>query len=185
MAITGQTLFRFCGALLLGLGATTVDRPRPTRPVQPPAPPRTETGVALAPVATEMELSISPGMRAMAIPIRTGKGFADSIVPNARVDVLLLERSPRRERTTLIQPNLRVLSVGTIPQRNSDGMVETRVVAVVEVTPTLAVKLATAGSRGEFALLSHTAGPNGGPIPSRLARPETVNVRVNLGGTPR
>jgi len=167
MALTGQTLVRFCGALMLGSIATAIDHPRAT---PSPAP---ERQPAVAEVPQAIEPRITPGKRAFAVVFAGVPSMAGMIWPNSRVDVLLVgppSEGPKRV-AKLLDTNVRVLAVEGGRRRSATtGVVEDVWVAVLEVTPEEAEALAVAQTRGVIHLALRDSNGEEPPIPRGRAR---------------
>jgi pilus assembly protein CpaB len=101
-----------------------------------------------------LEVKITPGKRAMSFRVSDASALAGLIQPNSRVDVLLVgNRGESRPFAKLVMENLRVLAIGTVPQRSTDGRAINASVATVEVTPDEAEVLAIATSQGAIQLI--------------------------------
>ena len=101
-----------------------------------------------------LEVKITPGKRAMSFRINDASGIAGLIQPNCRVDILLVgHRGESRPFAKLVMENLRVLAIGTVPQRSPDGRAINASVATVEVTPDEAEILAIATTEGALQLI--------------------------------
>lgn len=113
----------------------------------------------LAPEGTGpgIEVKITPGKRAMAVPINDVSGMAGLIQPNSRVDVLVTlddEKGKGRDRVAKVfMANMRVLSVGTHVERGSDGQAISATTAALEVSPDEAERLAVATNQGQIQLV--------------------------------
>jgi pilus assembly protein CpaB len=104
-----------------------------------------------------IEVKITPGKRAMAVPINDVSGMAGLIQPNSRVDVLVTiddENDDRRDRVAkMFMANMRVLSVGTRVERGEDGKAINATTAALEVSPDEAERLAVATNQGKIQLV--------------------------------
>jgi pilus assembly protein CpaB len=113
----------------------------------------------LAPEGTGpgIEVKITPGKRAMAVPINDVSGIAGLIQPNSRVDVLVnIQDDSRAEKervAKMFMSNMRVLSVGTRVERGEDGKPISATTVALEVTPQEAERLAVATNQGLIQLV--------------------------------
>jgi len=154
MANIGQTMFRFCGALVLGAGATLVDHPRLWR--AKPVPPVTKAFAVARVLPGGVEaLRITPGKRAMSVRFNDVSGLPALIGPNSRVDVLIvMDGGAEKGRVAkLFMENMRVLAIGSVAQRTEDGRPINAAVATIEVTPHEAERLTTATTQGQIQLM--------------------------------
>ena len=126
----------------------------------------------LAPTGTSpgLETKIAPGKRAMALRINDVAGVSGMIQPNSRVDVLVTLRDERGESqhqvAKLFMENMRVLSVGTRVERDSEGKPIEAPTATLEVTPEEVERLAIAANQGSIQLVLRGYGD-----------PDSVNTR--------
>ncbi len=107
----------------------------------------------LAPLgsAAGLEVKITPGKRAMAIPVNDHVGISGFIQPNSRVDVLVTFRSKGglvNQTAKVFLQNMRVLSVGQHLRRGDDGKPITANTVTLEVEPEEAELLAVAMNEG-------------------------------------
>jgi len=117
----------------------------------------------LAPTGSEagLEIKITPGKRAMAVRIDEVVGLSGLIQPNSRVDVLVTVQevdANRQQRAKVFMTNMRVLSVGTLTERDpnnrdADSRAVTERTATLEVTPAEAEQLAVATNQGKIQLV--------------------------------
>ncbi len=142
----------------------------------------------LAPPGTGpgLEVKIAPGKRAMAVRINDVAGISGLILPNSRVDVLVVYRDApgaEKEIAKLFMENMRVLSVGTELQRGSDGRPIRASTVTLEVTPQEAEQLAIAVSQGKIQLVLRgygdpdsvrTPGANSSEVLAQLRAGRTV-----------
>ncbi|MDB4874254.1 MAG: flp pilus assembly protein [Gemmatimonadetes bacterium] len=138
-----------------------------------------------------LEVKITPGKRAMAVPISDVAGFGSLIQPNARVDVLVTlrpELNSMRQVSKLFLENVRVLSVGNRLQRGDDGRPSQASSATLEVTPSEAERLAVAGTQGSIQLVlrgfgdpdsARTSGASTSDILQQLHNAPTVDVAAD------
>lgn len=119
-----------------------------------------------------MAAVLSPGMRAVAVPISPETGAGGFILPNDRVDVLVTfdeetegRRGGRNIVARTVVENVRVLA---IDQVFGDGEGEENVIgdtATLELTPEQARAMSLAVARGEVHLVLRSLSDNeGGPV---------------------
>jgi pilus assembly protein CpaB len=95
-----------------------------------------------------MAAIVTPGMRAVSIPITTDTGAGGFILPNDRVDVistLMISESPRRFKSSVLFTNIRVLAVDQTYE-NKDQKTVLAKTATLELTPEQG-RLASAASQ--------------------------------------
>jgi pilus assembly protein CpaB len=103
-----------------------------------------------------LEVKIGPGMRAMAVKVDDVAGLSGLIQPGSHVDVLVTLRSENfadRQVSKLFMENVRVLSVGTVVQRDNNGKPIEASTAALEVEPAQAERLAVAMHQGTIQLV--------------------------------
>ena len=166
MTTTAQTLFRFAGAVLLGAAATAIDQRSRT-----PEPSGAARGAGVTPDAVEQraQVGITPGKQSIAFRINDIAAIAAIAQPGSRVDVVFVGGAGlSRTEAKLFLENVRLLAIGTVPQRASDGRTINAAVATIEVTPDEARRLVIAQRQGEFHLLLRGKGDseNGGRAPA-------------------
>jgi pilus assembly protein CpaB len=102
-----------------------------------------------------LEVKISAGMRAMAVKVDDVAGLSGLIQPGSHVDVLVTlapEQNGRRV-SKLFMENVRVLSVGSVVQRDVSGKPIEASTATLEVDPAQAERLAVAMNQGTIQLV--------------------------------
>ena len=100
--------------------------------------------------ASAFQMSITPGMRAYSVLIRSPAVLPFMVGPNSRVDVLAFVRGRSGDRTaTLLIQDVRVLVIGQRlrPQPDSGG--PSVFLATLELYPVDVARLATAAARDE------------------------------------
>ena len=139
---------------------------------------------------------LPPGMRAISTRIKEETAVGNLILPNDRVDVILIRRIRGRSGgdeyvSDLLFGNVRVLAIGQQIEtkegrKTADGHAST---ATLELTARQAELLALANSMGEISLtlrsiadLDHEAGPTAGVDPTSAR--ESTAIRVLRYGTP-
>lgn len=103
-------------------------------------------------------LTITPGMRAVTIPVDEKSGVEGWAQPGARVDVVLTYMNEGELKSKVIVENARVLSLGgdsrTIDERSGDQkQAQSRRTITLEVAPQDALKVQTSLQLGRLALI--------------------------------
>ncbi len=102
-----------------------------------------------------MSATVSPGMRAVSIPITTESGAGGFILPNDRVDVLLtvqVSDSPRAYGTRTILHYVRVLAVDQTNTQDKDQKTVLAKTATLELSPQQAEAVDAAAATGTVSL---------------------------------
>jgi pilus assembly protein CpaB len=134
-----------------------------------------------------LEVKIAPGKRAVSFRINDVSGIAGLIQPNSRVDiVVVMEGGAEKGRIAkLFMENMRILAIGSAPQRSEDGRPINATVATVEVTPSEGEKLALVTTQGQIQLMlrgygdpasAETSGATTAQIVQGLNRAATVST---------
>jgi pilus assembly protein CpaB len=107
--------------------------------------------------------ALTPGMRAVTIPISADKGVAGFVFPGDHVDLMLSQRvagggdGPPLQAAETIMKNLRVLATDQRVDNQVDEtgktVVRTFNLVTIEATPSLAEKIAVARTLGELSLV--------------------------------
>ena len=126
--------------------------------------------------------ALGPGMRAVTVPVSAKTGVAGFVFPGDRVDLVLTqsvsgdgEQSLRAAETVL--RNLRVLATDqSTEQTTVDGKTEVRAFRTVtlEVTPTIAEKVAVAQTIGTLSLALRSIADNQLELDRAIARGDLV-----------
>ncbi len=143
-----------------------------------------------------LQVVLTPGARAIAIPVATGGASTGLLFPGDRVDVILTQNFKgesavitRRSVSETVVENLRVLAIDTPDAKAPSGSFGRTV--TLEVTPRQAEKINVATELGKLSLtLRSVAGPDGvlatstaGPGPSTGVKPTWAgDVSPALGG---
>jgi len=101
-----------------------------------------------------MAAIVTPGMRAVSIPITTDTGAGGFILPNDRVDViatLMISESPRRFGSSVLFTNIRVLAVDQTYESKDQKTVLAKT-ATLELTPEQARLAGAASASGTISL---------------------------------
>jgi pilus assembly protein CpaB len=143
-----------------------------------------------------LQVVLTPGARAIAIPVATGGASTGLLFPGDRVDVILTQNFKgesavitRRSVSETVVENLRVLAIDTLDAKAPSGSFGRTV--TLEVTPQQAEKVNVATELGKLSLtLRSVSGPDGvlatstaGPGPSTGVKPTWAgDVSPALGG---
>ena len=143
-----------------------------------------------------LQVVLSPGARAIAIPVATSGASTGLLFPGDRVDVILTQNFKgeatvitRRSVSETVVENLRVLAIDTLDAKAPSGSFGRTV--TLEVTPQQAEKINVATELGKLSLtLRSVSGPDGvlatstaGPGPSTGVKPTWAgDVSPALGG---
>jgi pilus assembly protein CpaB len=143
-----------------------------------------------------LQVVLTPGARAIAIPVTTSGASTGLLFPGDRVDVILTQNFKgesavitRRSVSETVVENLRVLAIDTLDAKAPSGSFGRTV--TLEVTPQQAEKINVATELGKLSLtLRSVSGPDGvlvtstaGPGPSTGVKPTWAgDVSPALGG---
>jgi pilus assembly protein CpaB len=143
-----------------------------------------------------LQVVLSPGARAISIPVATSGASTGLLFPGDRVDVILTQNFKgegavitRRSVSETVVENLRVLAIDALDAKAPSGSFGRTV--TLEVTPPQAEKVNVATELGKLSLtLRSVSGPNGllatstaGPGPSAGVKPTWAgDVSPALGG---
>ena len=134
--------------------------------------------------------ALTPGMRAITVPVNDIAGVAGFVFPGDRVDMVLTQTvtgggdgPPLKVSETIVR-NLRVLATGQATSRQGeDGkpIVASFGNVTFEVTPKLAEKIAVAQSLGQLSLTLRSIADNQSELERMVA---TGQVKVPAGANP-
>ncbi|MFV0645262.1 MAG: Flp pilus assembly protein CpaB [Sphingomonadaceae bacterium] len=134
--------------------------------------------------------ALSPGMRAVTVPVSDNTGVAGFVFPGDRVDLVLTqsvkgegEGAALKASETILR-NIRVLATDqSTTQEKEDGktVVHTFRTVTLEVTPKIAEKVAVAQTIGTLSLSLRSLGDNAGDLESAIA---SGKVKIPDGVTP-
>ena len=143
-----------------------------------------------------LQIVLSPGARAISIPVATGGASTGLLFPGDRVDVILTQNFKgegaaitRRSVSETVVENLRVLAIDALDAKAPSGSFGRTV--TLEVTPQQAEKINVATELGKLSLtLRSVSGPDGvlatsttGPGPAAGVKPTWAgDVSPALGG---
>jgi len=153
----------------------------------------------LAPEGTGagLEVKITPGKRAYGIRINDVASLAGMVQPNSRVDIMVVIDDPDnagKSTAKLFMSNMRVLAIGTAPERAQDGRPISAAVASIEVTPEQAEVLGIAAAKGALQLVLRgygdpdsisTNGANASDVLTDIKRSRTVPLPRREAPEPR
>ena len=134
--------------------------------------------------------ALSPGMRAVTVPVSTTSGVAGFVFPGDRVDVILTQEvtgggeGPALKVSETIVRNLRVLATDQrVDSKDEEGktVVKTFSMVTVEATPRLAEKVAVAQSLGTLSLSLRSIADNTAELERAVASGE---VKLPPGANP-
>jgi pilus assembly protein CpaB len=134
--------------------------------------------------------ALSPGMRAVTVPVNSSSGVAGFVFPGDHVDMVLTQEvpgggdgPPLKVSETIVR-NIRVLATDQrINQKNEDGkiVVKTFSNVTIEVTPKIAEKIAVAQSLGSLSLSLRSLADNTAELERAVA---AGDVKVPAGANP-
>ncbi len=111
-----------------------------------------------------MAAVLTPGMRAVAVPISAESGAGGFILPNDRVDVISTVPTDDGFRSDVVVENVRVLAIDQTYSEDGDGA-KVGSTATLEVRPDQARLVAHAVAEGDVSLaLRSVADGQGGPL---------------------
>ena len=134
--------------------------------------------------------ALSPGMRAVTVPVSTTSGVAGFVFPGDRVDVILTQEvtgggdGPALKVSETIVRNLRVLATDQrIDSKDEEGktVVKTFSMVTVEATPRLAEKIAVSQSLGTLSLALRSIADNTAELERAVA---SGQVKLPAGANP-
>ena len=126
--------------------------------------------------------ALTPGMRAITVPVDAKAGVAGFVFPGDRVDMVLTQsvtggEGPSLKASETILRNLRVLATDqSTTQKKKDGKTQVRAFRTVtlEVTPTIAEKVAVAQTLGTLSLALRPLADSQGELDKAIASGELV-----------
>jgi pilus assembly protein CpaB len=117
--------------------------------------PLTNTKIVHSDSASFMSAMLTPGMRAISIPITTESGAGGFILPNDRVDVLLtaqISEQPRLFASRTLLHDVRVLAVDQTATQDKDQKTVLAKTATLELSPQQAEMVDAAAETGKVSL---------------------------------
>ncbi len=139
-----------------------------------------------------LSVVLSPGKRAMAVPITSETAVGGFVLPGDRVDVLQTREAQvvgegdggalkRTIGETVVQ-NVRVLALDQATAAEKDAKTIVASTATLEVGPAEAEALTRAKAAGQVTLVLRAYTDLGGPSGLAVASQDTSVVRINRGG---
>jgi pilus assembly protein CpaB len=125
-----------------------------------------------------MAAMVSPGMRAVSIPITTETGAGGFILPNDRVDVILtvqVSESPKLFAAHAILHDVRVLAVDQTYTQDKDQKTVLAKSATMELSPQQLEMLDSAAATGAVSLALRPLGETGKDL-AMNSKPKNVNT---------
>ncbi|WP_370189638.1 Flp pilus assembly protein CpaB [Qipengyuania sp.] len=127
--------------------------------------------------------ALAPGMRAITVPVNAQSGVAGFVFPGDRVDMVLTQQvegeGPSLKASETILRNLRVLATdqSTVSEKAEDGstVVKEFRTVTLEVTPTIAEKVAVAQTIGTLSLSLRSLADNQSELERAIAEGD-VNI---------
>jgi pilus assembly protein CpaB len=117
--------------------------------------PLSETKIVHTDSAGFMAATLSPGMRAMSIPITTESGAGGFILPNDRVDLVMTIQTsdnPKTYGAKIVLANVRVLAVDQTIKQDRDQKVVLAKTATLELSPDQVRTVVRAQASGAISL---------------------------------
>jgi pilus assembly protein CpaB len=125
--------------------------------------PLTNTKIVHADAAGFMSARLTPGMRAVSIPISTESGAGGFILPNDRVDVIVtmqVSETPKAFVARTLLRDLRVLAVDQTYAQDKDQKTVIAKTATLELSPQQSEMVSAASSTGVVSLALRALGDN-------------------------
>ena len=137
-----------------------------------------------------LQVVLTPGARAIAIPVATGGASTGLLYPGDRVDVILTQNFKgevtaitRRSVSETVVENLRVLAIDTPETKAPSGGGNFGRTVTLEVTPEQAEKINVATELGKLSLtLRSVSGPNGIVAASTAGPGQASGVKPTWAG---
>jgi pilus assembly protein CpaB len=130
--------------------------------------PLTESKFVHAEAGGFLAATLSPGMRAVSIPITTESGAGGFILPNDRVDLMMTEQisdNPRRFRARIVLTNILVMAMDQTFKQDRDQKVVLAKTATLELTAEQARIVIKAQAAGPLTLALRSLGDESKPAP--------------------
>jgi pilus assembly protein CpaB len=137
-----------------------------------------------------LQVVLTPGSRAIAIPVATGGASTGLLYPGDRVDVILTQNFKgegttitRRSVSETVVENLRVLAIDALDAKTPAGSGSFGRTVTLEVTPEQAEKVNVATELGKLSLtLRSISGPDGTPTASTAGPGRATGVKPTWAG---
>ena len=155
--------------------------------------PITETSIVRAGAIGFLAATVTPGMRAIGVPVSAETSAGGFILPNDRVDVVLTRDTTNGQKifeSTTILSDVRVLAVDQTAKQGKDQEAVVGKTATLELTPPQAELLARAQQTGVLSLTLRSIGDSAGQptakdFGSRAAPPPPRPVAASRPGVDR
>jgi pilus assembly protein CpaB len=152
--------------------------------------PITEASVVRAGAAGFMAAILSPGMRAVSIPISAETGAGGFILPNDRVDVILTRDlgeggGKKNIQAETILLDVRVLAIDQSAEQPKDAQAQVGKTATVEVSPGQSVFIEESRMKGTLSLALRPLGNSDGIATAGDGRQRDAGINVILYGMAR
>ncbi len=119
-----------------------------------------------------MAAMLNPGMRAISMPINTDSGAGGFVLPNDRVDLILIRKGDaNRVTSSTLLTDVRVLAVDQTFKQDKDTKTVIGKTATLEVTPAQAEQVAKAQNQGTLSLSLRPLVSNDGAMASNASVP--------------
>jgi pilus assembly protein CpaB len=147
--------------------------------------PVTEAIIVRAGKAGFLAATLSPGMRAVAIPVTADSSAGGFILPNDRVDVILTRKgtggaSEKVFSSTLVR-SVRVLAIDQAAEQPKDKQSSVGKTATIELTPGQSEAIETARMRGNLSLALRPLGDTDETEKTQIAAAEgSSSASVNI-----
>ena len=129
-----------------------------------------------------MAAMLNPGMRAISMPINTDSGAGGFILPNDRVDLILIRKADGTHvNASTLLSDVRVLAVDQTFKQDKDTKTVIGKTATLEVTPAQAEQLAKAQNQGTLSLSLRPLVSGDAPVASNA--PVSGHTGDQDGGT--
>ncbi|HSZ73321.1 MAG TPA: Flp pilus assembly protein CpaB [Rhizomicrobium sp.] len=147
--------------------------------------PLTANNVVHSDSAGFMAATLTPGMRAVSIPVTTETGAGGFILPNDRVDVMSttqISESPRRFGTRILLANVRVLAVDQTYKEDNTQKTVLAKTATLELSPTQTKVIEKAQASGIMSLaLRPLASQNPTTVVAALKKEKAESKELDTG----
>ena len=143
--------------------------------------PITNTKIVHADSTGVMAAMVSPGMRAVSIPITTESGAGGFILPNDRVDVIVtleVSEQPKLYAARTLLHAVRVLAVDQTYTQDKDQKTVLAKTATLELSPQQSEAVEAASAAGTVSLALRPLGDNGTADVSKKKKADTGVVAV-------
>ncbi|HEY4115633.1 MAG TPA: Flp pilus assembly protein CpaB [Rhizomicrobium sp.] len=143
--------------------------------------PLTNTKIVHSDSAGFMAADLSPGMRAVSIPISTESGAGGFILPNDRVDVIVtiqISDNPKLYLARTLLHDVRVLAVDQTATQDKDQKTVLAKTATLELSPQQSEQVAAATAAGTIQLALRPLGDNGATDVAANEKKKTENTGV-------